>query len=314
MTGERYRLQIDPPGGRLDRVLADRLAELSRSQWQRLIQGGFISVDGQPIEKPAFSLVGGEVVEALVPPPMPSHLEPEAIPLDILYEDDHMLALNKPPGMVVHPGPGHDQGTLVHAVLAYAPGLRGVGGKRRPGVVHRLDKGTSGVILMAKDDSAHQALQAQFQDRSVHKMYVSIVDGHPPTPAGRVEAAIGRDPTNRKRMAIVSQERGKMSFSTYHTRERFPSHSYLEIEPKTGRTHQIRVHLAFLKCPVVGDRVYGRRTPSLPVGRPLLHASEITFCPPGQQDDITVRAPLPGDFRRILGSLHSAAELADKEV
>jgi 23S rRNA pseudouridine1911/1915/1917 synthase len=303
VTDERYRLKIEAPGGRLDRVLADDLPDLSRTQWQRLIQDGFVSVDGELVEKPAFGLVGGEVVEAVVPPPAPSHLEPEAVPLDVLYEDEHMLAINKPPGMVVHPGPGHDRGTLVHAVLAYEPGLSGVGGKRRPGVVHRLDKGTSGVILMAKDDSAHQWLQSQFRDRSLHKLYLAIVDGHPPTPSGRVEAAIGRDATNRKRMAIVPVDRGRMSVSTYHTRASFPAHSYLDIEPRTGRTHQIRVHLAFLDCPVVGDIVYGRRDPSLPVRRPLLHAAEITFIPPNQDQEMTIKAPLPPDFRHALAVL-----------
>jgi 23S rRNA pseudouridine1911/1915/1917 synthase len=296
-----YRLRVVAPGGRLDRILARDLPELSRSQWQRLIQEGCVLVDGDVVDKPAFGLSGGEHIRAEVPPPKPSRLTPEDVPLDILYEDEHTLAINKPPGMVVHPGPGHHEGTLVHAVLNYAPSLRGVGGVRRPGVVHRLDKGTSGVILMAKDDAAHRWLQRQFRQRTVHKLYLALVDGRPPTPSGRIEAPIGRDPKHRKRMAVV--ESGRPAGTTYHTRRQFAEHAYLEVEPATGRTHQVRVHLAFVGVPVVGARTYGRRTPSMPVERPLLHAAAISFVPLGEETQIHVQAPVPEDFAEALRRL-----------
>ncbi|MFN2149477.1 MAG: RluA family pseudouridine synthase [Anaerolineales bacterium] len=303
MNERRVIFSTPSNGGRLDHVLVERLGDISRSRIQRLIRQGNVLVDGQPIHKTGFKLEGGEEVEISVPPPAPSTLVPESIPLDVIYEDDNLLVVNKPPSMVVHPSAGHETGTMVHAVLAHAPDLRGVGEIRRPGVVHRLDKDTSGLILFAKDDATHQWLQRQFKDRLVKKTYLALVDGHPPTPSGRIEAAIGRDEKNRKRMMVVSDARGRNATTLYKTLETFPEHALLEVHPLTGRTHQIRVHLAFLDCPVAGDRVYGRRKPSLPIDRQMLHASQLEITLPGNSTPSLFIAPLADDFEHTLSYL-----------
>lgn len=290
-------------GGRLDHVLVEALGDLSRSRIQRLIRQGEVQVNGQPILKTGFKLEGGEQIEIRIPPPAPSTLTPEPIPLDVIYEDSNLIVVDKPPGMVVHPSAGHESGTMVHAVLAHAPDLQGVGEVRRPGVVHRLDKDTSGLILFAKNDAAQQALQEQFKDRTVKKTYLALVDGHPPTPTGRIETEIGRDEKNRKRMAVVQDGKGRAAVTLYKTLEQFEGHTLVEVHPLTGRTHQIRVHLAFLGCPVSGDRVYGHRRRSLPVERQMLHASQIEIVLPGETLPRTFLAPLADDFEMTLSYL-----------
>ncbi len=260
-------------------------------------------VDGQPVSKPGALLEGGEWVEVNLPAPTPTNLIPESIPLDIIFENRDLVVVNKPAGMVVHPSAGHDVGTLVHAVLAHAPDIRGIGGEIRPGVIHRLDKDTSGLILLAKDDGTHRFIQAQFKAREVEKVYLALVDGAPPTPAGRIEAPIGRDPRHRKRMAVQTPGRGRDAVTVFHTQERFAEHTLLEVRPLTGRTHQIRVHLAFLGCPIVGDTVYGRRRPSLPLKRQFLHAARLTLRIPGEAQPRTFDAPLPPELESILEDL-----------
>jgi 23S rRNA pseudouridine1911/1915/1917 synthase len=294
------RFSVPSPGGRLDHIIVEQLGEFSRNRIQSWIREARVQVDDQVVTKTGFSLQGGEFVQVQIPATTPSKLSPEHIPLDVIFENDDLLVLNKPPDMVVHPSAGHKSGTLVHAVLAHAPSLEGVGGEKRPGVVHRLDKDTSGVILFAKNDPAHHFLQRQFKSREVKKTYLALVDGHPPTPSGRVEGAIGRDPKRRQRMAMVPEPRGKSAFTTFHTLERFREHTLLEALPETGRTHQIRVHLAFLGCPIVGDRVYGKRKPSLLIGRQLLHASQLEIMVPGENVTRIFEAPLPVDFQNIL--------------
>ena len=300
MDARLVRFSVPSPGGRLDHILVDHLSEFSRSRIQKWIRDGSVRVGDQIVTKTGYALEGGELVEADIPATGESDLIPESIPLDILFENDDLLVINKPPGMVVHPSAGHDSGTLVHAVLAHAADMEGVGGERRPGVVHRLDKDTSGVILFAKNDSTHQFLQRQFKQRSVKKTYLALVDGHPPTPSGRIEGPIGRDPKHRQKMAIVPESRGKPAFTVYHTLDRFSEHAHLEILPETGRTHQIRVHMAFLGCPVAGDRVYGSRKLSLPVDRHLLHASELEIKISENASPSSFKAPLPGDFEEAL--------------
>ncbi len=226
-----------------------------------------------------------------------------------------MIVVNKAAGMVVHPAAGNWTGTLVNAALGHAPGLQAIGGQERPGVVHRLDKGTSGLIVLAKNDGAHHWLQDQFRLRTVKKIYLALVDGTPPTASGRIEAPIGRDPAHRKQMAIVPADKGREAITEYRTLEAFSKHTFLEIHPLTGRTHQIRVHAAFLKCPVVGDRVYGFKNPSFPIDRNFLHASSLSITLPGQSHPREFVAPLPGDLQRILallrhGRLMGAEELA----
>jgi 23S rRNA pseudouridine1911/1915/1917 synthase len=305
VSGDRIGLTVSAPGGRLDRLLAERIPELSRTRIQNLIRTGMVMVDGDPVSRPGHRLAGGERVVIAIPEARPATLQPEPIPLDILYEDDALIIVNKPPGMVVHPAAGHSHGTLVQAILAHAPELRGVGGEARPGVVHRLDKETSGLILFAKHDVAHRYLQRLFKVREIQKTYLAIVDGRPATATGRVEAAIGRDPRERKRMSVVRAARGREAVTLFKTVEAFTDHSLLEAKPETGRTHQIRVHLAFLGCPVVGDRVYGRRKPTLPVARQMLHAWKARLVLPGEREPREFEAPIPPDFQTTLRDLRA---------
>ncbi len=292
---------------RLDKFLTQCLSGFSRSRVQSLIETGLVTVNDEIPHKAGFSLTPGARIAVIIPPPVTSHLEPEAIPLDILFENDDVLVIDKAAGMVVHPAAGHASGTLVHAVLAHAPEIEGVGGEKRPGIVHRLDKDTSGVIILAKNDRAHQWLGRQFQDRQVGKVYLALVDGHPPTPKGRVEAPIGRDPSHRQRMAVTPPHKGRQAISEYFTRQLFDMHSLLEVHIHTGRTHQIRLHMAFLDCPIVGDKVYGRRQPSLPVKRQFLHAHRLSIIIPGEASPRTFEAPLPPDLAQILDQLKQAA-------
>jgi 23S rRNA pseudouridine1911/1915/1917 synthase len=291
---------------RLDLFLVKNLPEFSRSRMQALIKNGNVMVDGQPVTKMSTPITAGQTVEITLPPPEPSELIPENIPLDIIYEDEHLLIVNKPAGMVVHPAAGHSSGTLVHAVLAHAPGMQGVGGVQRPGVVHRLDKDTSGLILMAKDDATHQWLQGQFKQREVNKTYIALVDGAPPTLRGRIEAPIGRDPSKRKQMAAVPETKGRNAVSEYQVLRQYESHSLVEVHPLTGRTHQIRVHMAFVGSPVVGDKIYGHKKPTLPIKRHFLHARDLEIRFPGEAQPRSFSAPLPPELEAILKMLEKS--------
>ena len=290
-------------GERLDKIVAAQLPELSRTQAQRLIEDGFVTVDGAAVTKPAQRLDRAATLQVRLPPPAPPSHQPENIALDIVFENDDLLVINKPAGMVVHPAAGHLSGTLVNAVLGHDPDLEGVGDEQRPGIVHRLDKDTSGLIVVAKNDLAHRELQRQFKDREIEKVYVALLDGEPPTLVGRIEAAIGRDPRERKRMAVVPEHQGRMAVTEYRVLEQFASHTLVEADLLTGRTHQIRLHFAYLKCPIVGDTVYGRRTPSLPLGRQFLHAARLTLTLPGSGERKALAAPLPADLARVLERL-----------
>jgi len=285
---------------RLDKFLVTQLPEYSRSRLQSFIKTGCVDVDGITVTKNGYMVEKKAEIEIRIPPSQPTALIPEDIPLEIVFENQDLIALNKPAGMVVHPAAGHQTGTLVHAVLAHAGEIEGVGGIQRPGVVHRLDKDTSGLIILAKNDAAHQWLQEEFRSRRVDKTYLALVDGAPPTARGRVEAAIGRDPIDRKRMAVVPPNKGRSAVSEYSTITRYEDHTLLDVHPVTGRTHQIRVHLAFLGCPVVGDRIYGRRKPSLEITRQFLHARRLKIRLLGESDFIEFEAPLPGDLSKVL--------------
>lgn len=291
---------------RLDKFLVNRLSEFSRARLQGLIADGFVRVDGSPARKSGQMVASGSSVEVRIPPPVSAGLVGENIPLDIIFENEDLLVVNKPAGMVVHPAVGHSSGTLVHAVIGYDPDMEGIGGEERPGVVHRLDKETSGLILLAKNDRAHRWLQDQFRLRRVEKTYLALVDGSPPTPSGRVEVSIGRDPNQRKKMAVLPSGKGRESVSEYRTREKLLHHTLLEFHPLTGRTHQIRLHCAFLGCPIVGDRVYGRRTPTLKTNRHFLHALQLRIFLPGGKQPHMFEAPIPKELTNLL-------ELARKE-
>jgi 23S rRNA pseudouridine1911/1915/1917 synthase len=285
---------------RLDKFLVSCLPDLSRSRIQNLIKDGCVTLDGIPPRKAGQILEKRTVIHVLIPAPSPSELVPEAIPLDIVFENQDLLVVNKPAGMVVHPAAGHSSGTLVQAALAHAPEMEGVGGVQRPGVVHRLDKNTSGLILLAKNDLSQRWLQEQFRTHKVQKTYIALVDGNPPTPTGRIETPIGRDSRMRQRMAVVTSQKGRQAISEYHTLEKFEKHTLLEIHPITGRTHQIRLHLAFLGCPVSGDTVYGKRDSSIPLERHFLHASRLNILLRGEDEPRTFEAPLPQELTEIL--------------
>jgi 23S rRNA pseudouridine1911/1915/1917 synthase len=290
---------------RLDIFLTGRLPEFSRSRIQGLIKNGFVTVNGETVTKTGRDLESGEGIEIRIPPPLPTGLVAENIPLDIIFENNDLLIVNKPAGMVVHPSPGHDSGTLVHAALGHSPEMEGIGGEERPGIVHRLDKETSGLIVVAKNERSHRWLQDQFRNRTVEKYYLALVDGAPPTPSGRVEAPIGRNTTHRKLMAVVPSEKGRQAISEYHTTERFANHTLLTVHPLTGRTHQIRVHMAFLGCPIVGDRVYGRHKQTLELERHFLHAFRLKILLPGEKIAKLYEAPLPQELELVLDQLRS---------
>ena len=299
-----FRFDQETPG-RLDKFLVGQLQEFSRSRIQGLIAEGFVDVNGRAAKKAGQTLESGFTVTVRVPPPTPTDLVAEDIPLDVIFENEDLIVVNKPAGMVVHPAAGHASGTLVNAVLGYEPDIEGIGGEERPGVVHRLDKETSGLILLAKNERAHRWLQDQFRLRKVDKTYLALVDGKPPTPAGRVEAHIGRDPSHRKRMAIVSESRGREAISEYKTVEIFREHTLLEFHPLTGRTHQIRLHCAFLGCPIVGDEVYGRKKPSLEIARHFLHAYRLKIILPGEKEARLFEALMPEELERVLVALRA---------
>ena len=291
---------------RLDKFLVELLQELSRSRIQALIADGYVDVDGRAAKKAGQTLENGSNVTVRIPAPVPTDLVAEDIPLDIIFENEDLVVVNKPAGMVVHPAAGHASGTLVNAMLGHDPDIEGIGGEERPGVVHRLDKDTSGLILLAKNERAHRWLQDQFRLRSVEKAYLALVDGKPPTPAGRVETFIGRDPSHRKQMAIVPESRGREAISEYKTVESFANHTLLEFHPLTGRTHQIRLHCSFLGCPIVGDEIYGRKKHSLKINRHFLHAFRLKIILPGEKETRHFEAPLPEELEQVLSSLRAA--------
>lgn len=293
---------------RLDKFLVRQLPEFSRARLQGLVADGFVSVDGLPAKKSGQMLDVGAAVEIRIPPPVPSGLVGENIPLDIIFENDEMLVVNKPAGMVVHPAAGHATGTLVHAVLGYDPDLEGIGGEERPGLVHRLDKDTSGLIALAKNERAHRWLQDEFRFRRVEKTYLALVDGAPPTPSGRVEASIGRDPSHRKKMAVLPEGKGREAVSEYKTRETFAQHTLLEFHPLTGRTHQIRLHCAFLGCPIVGDMIYGRKKSTLQLDRHFLHAAKLKIVLPNETEPRLFEARLPVELERVLDGLRNSGK------
>jgi 23S rRNA pseudouridine1911/1915/1917 synthase len=288
-------LIVEIDGERLDVFVARRLPSLTRSRVQRLIDDGAVTVAGARA-KASLRLEAGQRVSVEVPPPAPARAAPEPIALDVIFEDGDVLAVNKPPGMTVHPAGGHTSGTLVNAILAHCDDLSGIGGVMRPGIVHRLDRDTSGVILVAKNDAAHQALARQLKERTIAKVYLALVEGTPKPAEGVIDAPVARDPVHRERMAVVT--RGREAVTAYRVVERFKGVSLVEARPKTGRTHQIRVHLAAIGHPIAGDRVYGKR--SAVVARQFLHALRIAFDHPRTGERMTLEAPLPADLDRAL--------------
>ena len=288
-------------GQRLDKALAARFDDLSRVQIQALIRDGLVTVNAGFV-KASYRLEAGDVIVVRVPVPEPERdPEPEAIPLVILYEDDNLAVIDKPAGMVVHPAYGHTSGTLVNAVLARWPQIAAFDEPERAGIVHRLDKETSGVILIAKTPAVQDYLRAQFKARQVEKQYLALIEGTPDTPEGLIDAPIGRDSKQRKRMTVTRD--GREAVTEYHVLEHYANHSLVEVFPKTGRTHQIRVHMAFIGHPVVGDTVYGHRKQRIKMKRHFLHAAAITFALPESGGLLTVESPLPVPLQDVLNKL-----------
>lgn len=296
---EILRVEADEGGQRLDKFVPAKLPGLSRTFAQQLIQDGQVCVAGRA-RKANYRVSPGDTVTVVIPPAQPAAVRGENIPLSIVFEDDTLLVVNKPAGMVVHPAAGHASGTLVNAVLGYAPDLV-VGNAERPGIVHRLDRDTSGLIVIAKDDQAIKSLQRQFSSRLVHKTYLALVQGSVNVPQGKIEAPLARDPRDRKRFAVVASSASREAVTVFRVAQRLREFSLLEVEPQTGRTHQIRVHLAFIHHPVVGDAVYGRtRANSLGLGRQFLHAWRLGFVHPRTGRAVQFTAPLPDDLRAAL--------------
>lgn len=280
-----------PDGGeRLDKALVAHFEALSRSQIQALIRDEQVLVNGRAV-KASYRLEGGETIAVTLPPEPDESPAAEKIPLDVLYEDEQVAVINKPAGMVVHPAFGHTSGTLVNAVLERWAQIAEFSEESRAGIVHRLDKNTSGVIVVAKTQTALDSLRVQFKNREVHKRYIALVHGTPETPEGVIDAPIGRDQAQRKRMAVGHE--GREAATEFRLIEEYADFSLLDVFPRTGRTHQIRVHLAFIGHPVVGDGVYGRRREAIRLKRHFLHAASITFAHPVTGEPVTVEAPLP---------------------
>jgi 23S rRNA pseudouridine1911/1915/1917 synthase len=288
---------------RVDKFLSEQLPEISRSQIKNLIEQGKVTIDNVEVHKAGTKAKPGSRVEIFLPEDNDDGLVPEDIALDIIHEDDQVIVINKPAGMVVHPGAGNSSGTIVNALLAHYPPIRQVGEPDRPGVVHRLDKDTSGVLIFAKTNEAYRWLVNQFKSRDIHKTYLALVDGHPPTPTGRIEAPIERDLVHRTRMAAGLRGQGKPAVSEYFERQRFENHTLLEVHPITGRTHQIRVHLSYIGVPVAGDTLYGRRHSSIEIDRFFLHAMSIAIRLPGDRAEKMFEAPLPEDLQVVLKNL-----------
>ena len=317
---KRYIFLVDEADGgeRIDAFVSGQIPELSRSRIQKSIRAGELTIDGRSVGKPSRKVSEGERVELVFSPPRPLEIEPEEIPLDIVFEDESLLVVDKPAGMVVHPSPGHESGTLVHALLAHCSNLSGIGGIQRPGIVLRLDAGTSGLLVVAKSVEAHISLSRQLMERRVRRVYFAFTWGELENETGEIDLPIGRSPRDRKKMAVVS-EGGKEAVTTYYVLDTFGPFQYIKLQLGTGRTHQIRVHLSHSGHPVLGDPVYGGRrirkgalakseidlageALSL-IGRQALHAGELAFTHPLSAEEVRFESALPDDMRAALDLL-----------
>lgn len=308
----RIDLTATAAGGRLDRWLADHLPDLSRARIQKLIEQNQVWLNEQPCSSKKAAVAVGDRIFLTIPDAEPLDLQAEDIPLDVLYEDESLLIINKPSGLVVHPAPGHAGGTLVNALLAHCDHLAGIGGVQRPGIVHRLDKDTSGAIAVAKTDQAHHHLQAQMKAKTARRDYLAIVFGTPPEASGTIDLPIGRHPVDRKKMAIVAEDRGgRRAVTHWQIQERLDNYSLVLFRLETGRTHQIRVHATHMGYPIVGDPVYG---PGRSVGVKLpgqaLHAWKLRLQHPKTGQWIEAIAPPPAPFMTLLRVLRQRSGLS----
>ena len=300
---KQIEILVEPAqaGARLDSLLAAQLTDISRSMIQRLIEEEHVSCNGRTVSK-SFRPKEGDKLQLTLPDPVPVQVLPQNIPLNILYEDDHLLVVNKPKGMVVHPAPGNPDGTLVNALLYHCRGsLSGIGGELRPGIVHRIDKDTSGLLVVAKDDRTHAGLSEQMAVHGIHRLYQAVVYGSLKED-GFVEAPIGRHKTDRKKMA-VTQQNSKYAYTGYRVLEKYIGFTHIECKLKTGRTHQIRVHMASIGHPLAGDEVYGPRAVIKKLGGQCLHAKTLGFVHPISGKYMEFDSPLPDYFLKFLSSL-----------
>ncbi len=302
-SSRTLRVSTDHDGSRLDQFLSGQPGIASRSSATRLIREGHVFLNGDVARKGGIVLRKGDLVEFSIPPPEPLELTPQPIPLTIIYEDRHLLVVNKPAGMVVHPSRGHSQETLVNALLAHCQNLPGIGGKERPGIVHRLDKGTSGVLVVAKDENTHLALTRAFSKREVQKTYLALVHGVPDPPRQVISAPIARNPKHRTMMGVV--EKGREAISEVKVLAKSAAFSLIEVRIRTGRTHQIRVHTSHIGHPVVGDELYGRKEDSNRYGisRPALHAWRLRLTHPITEKSMLFEAPLPRELVHLAEQL-----------
>ncbi len=300
---ERLEVSSFEEGMRLDRYLAECFTSHSRSFFQRLIESGNVTVNGLPA-KVSRLLAEEDTVEVCFPEPEPLSVEPEDIPLSILYEDSDVILVDKPKGMVVHPAAGHFSGTLVNALLYHCRDLSGINGVLRPGIVHRIDRDTTGVLIVCKNDNAHVKIAEQIKEHSVNRKYLGLVEGRLPEEEGTVNAPIGRHPTDRKKMAVVPN--GKEAVTHYRVLERFERYTFAEFRLETGRTHQIRVHMAYLKHPLVGDPVYGSGKSPFQTEGQVLHAAVLGFLHPATGKYMEFSSPLPDYFEKILKRLRNS--------
>jgi 23S rRNA pseudouridine1911/1915/1917 synthase len=292
-----------PSDARLDRWLAEQLPDLSRSRLQKLIEQGQVQVNDQVCTSKKATVQQGDRIQVEIPEPEPLELQPETIPLEILYEDDALLIVNKPAGLVVHPAPGHPQGTLVQALLAHCH-LPGIGGVQRPGIVHRLDRDTSGAIAIAKTDLAHQHLQAQIKAKTARREYLGVVHGAPRAESGTINLPIGRHPVDRKKMAVVPEAKGRPAVTHWQIQERLGNYTLIHFELETGRTHQIRVHCAHIGHPIVADPVYcSGRSVGVNLPGQALHAWRLSLQHPISEEWIVAIAPPPQAFTKLLAKL-----------
>ncbi len=324
---ELRRIQVPAvhAGKRLDRFLSDSFPDLSRSRVRHLIDEGLVTLRGKVV-RPSARVRGGEEVSLRIPAPRPLDLVPENLPVQVLFQDPHLMVVEKPAGMVVHPAPGHSSGTLVHALLSRADSLSGIGGVERPGIVHRLDRDTSGILVVAKDDLSHAKLSAQLSSHRMDRRYRGIVWGRPPAESGTIRTRIGRHPVHRKKMAVLPEARagegaprsgtaGRIAVTRYRCLESFGEVSLVEFRLETGRTHQVRVHCSHLSCPIVGDDVYGksrivrlRGLPAFRVSRFLLHAYHLGFVHPVSGERLEFTVPDPPEFGRFLEAVRCERE------
>ena len=300
-AGNKLTARAESTGERIDALLARIVPELTRSAAQRLIEDGAVTVDGRAVKK-NYKLTEGETVFISLPEPEPVELAPQEIPLDVVFEDADVIAVNKPRGMVVHPAAGHAGGTLVNALLwRCGDSLSGIGGEKRPGIVHRIDKDTSGLLVAAKNDFAHQSLSAQLSDHSMFRVYEAVVYGRMREDSGTVDAPIGRHPADRKRMAVVRD--GRNAVTHWEVLVRYKGYTHLRCRLETGRTHQIRVHMEYIGHPLAGDLVYGRKKPDRGLEGQCLHARELEFTHPRSGERIRLTTPLPEYFTEFLNRL-----------